>query len=164
MAAINILALQPIISPGCAPRAPWRGNTRCRSRAEDRAKMKRFSGSLIISHALLVNIRKASANGRRRCPFKAAYAARRRLRVDARGRGGVRLLAARELGGARLADRNAPLMLPGCNAFDRPGGASTIPKNRDYSDRGKALGRTTVTTGCTWLRSTGIRSWPDELG
>jgi hypothetical protein len=87
-----------------------------------------------------------------------------RLRVDARGRGGVRLLAARELGGARLADRNAPLMLPGCNAFDRPGGASTIPKNRDYSDRGKALGRTTVTTGCTWLRSTGIRSWPDELG
>ena len=41
---------------------------------------------------------------------------------------------------------------------------STIPKNRDYSDRGKALGRSTVTTGCAWLRSTGIRSWPDELG
>ena len=89
-----------------------------------------------------------------------------RLRVDARGRdGGVRQeLAARELGGARLADRNAPLMLPGCNAFDRPGGASAIPKNRDYSDRGKALGRSTVTTCCAWLRSTGIRSWPDELG
>jgi hypothetical protein len=36
-------------------------------------------------------------------------------------------------------NRNAPLMPPGCNALDRPGALS-----RDYSDHGKALGRSAV--------------------
>jgi hypothetical protein len=56
---------------------------------------------------------------------------------------------------------NGSLVTPECNALT--GRGFYVPKNRDYSDHGEALGRSTVATGCA-VAVEGIRPWSNDAG